>query len=240
MYISDEFRLETNWYMPPAQIPVILYLGTEGSQDKIRKRINYIEKHLGCSVEHVTNISELIRSVTALLRIDFIGIDAEAIDSEYDIVELVRTIKFILTLRKLPISAGVGVIIDHQTPKNIVKNLIRAPQIDCIPYRYTLTDQFNLAVEQSRRLLNRDYSMSKETQNVINLYKSCRQKRSVDELTPRQTQILNLIQRRGLSNKQIARVMNVSESAVKSHITALFKKFNVHSRAQLIAFQPKK
>lgn len=53
------------------------------------------------------------------------------------------------------------------------------------------------------------------------------------KLTPRQTQVLQMIQTRGSSNKVIAKQLKISESTVKVHIGAIMKKFGVRNRTQL-------
>lgn len=60
------------------------------------------------------------------------------------------------------------------------------------------------------------------------------------KLTPRQTQILNLVLERGSSNKIIARTLNISESTVKLHLGHIFKKYGVKNRTQLAVFAAKK
>jgi hypothetical protein len=52
-------------------------------------------------------------------------------------------------------------------------------------------------------------------------------------LTNRQTQVYDLIAARGLSNKQIARTLNISESTVKIHVSAIMKVLCVRNRTQL-------
>lgn len=59
------------------------------------------------------------------------------------------------------------------------------------------------------------------------------------QLTPRQTQILNLVLERGSSNKVIARTLNISESTVKLHLGNIFKKYGVKNRTQLAVFAKK-
>lgn len=61
---------------------------------------------------------------------------------------------------------------------------------------------------------------------------------SVDEaLTPRQIAVLALLAQ-GQSNKQIARVMDISEVTVKAHMTAIMRKLGVVTRTQaIVAFQ---
>ncbi len=55
-------------------------------------------------------------------------------------------------------------------------------------------------------------------------------------LTPRQRQIFNLISTRGASNKAIAKLLDISESTVKLHTSAILKKYGVKSRTQLAVF----
>lgn len=55
-------------------------------------------------------------------------------------------------------------------------------------------------------------------------------------LTPRQSQILNIITSRGASNKAIAKILNISESTVKLHLGSMFKKYGVKTRTQLALF----
>ncbi|RMH60210.1 MAG: DNA-binding response regulator [Zetaproteobacteria bacterium] len=55
-----------------------------------------------------------------------------------------------------------------------------------------------------------------------------------DTLTARQRQVLRLI-RRGLSNKEIARILGISESTVKAHVTSILRQQGVSSRARLIS-----
>ncbi|MFT6895752.1 MAG: DNA-binding NarL/FixJ family response regulator [Paraglaciecola sp.] len=53
------------------------------------------------------------------------------------------------------------------------------------------------------------------------------------ELTPKQFQVLKLIQN-GLLNKQIAYKLNVTEATVKAHISAMFRKLEVNTRTQAV------
>lgn len=55
-------------------------------------------------------------------------------------------------------------------------------------------------------------------------------------LTTRQKQILDLIITKGASNKLIARILNISESTVKLHMTQILKKHNLTNRTQLALF----
>lgn len=52
-------------------------------------------------------------------------------------------------------------------------------------------------------------------------------------LTPREREVLNLIGQ-GLSNKQIAGVLDISEKTVRNHASSLYEKLGVRSRAEAI------
>ena len=56
---------------------------------------------------------------------------------------------------------------------------------------------------------------------------------SVD-LTDRQSQVARLVCHRGLSNKAVANILNISESTVKIHMSAILKKYGVKNRTQLV------
>jgi tripartite-type tricarboxylate transporter receptor subunit TctC/DNA-binding CsgD family transcriptional regulator len=61
-------------------------------------------------------------------------------------------------------------------------------------------------------------------------------KQGTVSLTSREEEIAGLIKIRGLSNQQISEQLGIGESAVKTHITNILKKYNIRSRTQLAAF----
>ncbi|MGE5508995.1 MAG: helix-turn-helix domain-containing protein [Chitinophagales bacterium] len=52
-------------------------------------------------------------------------------------------------------------------------------------------------------------------------------------LTPREREILTLIAQ-GHSNREIAKLLYVSESTVKNHISSIYKKVSVSGRSRLV------
>jgi DNA-binding NarL/FixJ family response regulator len=55
----------------------------------------------------------------------------------------------------------------------------------------------------------------------------------VDDLTPREFEVLSHLCE-GLSNKAIAKALDISDHTVKFHINALMSKFEVHNRTELV------
>ena len=52
-------------------------------------------------------------------------------------------------------------------------------------------------------------------------------------LTSRETQILSYIAE-GNSNKQIARILQISEQTIKNHVSAILRKLNANDRAHAV------
>jgi DNA-binding NarL/FixJ family response regulator len=57
----------------------------------------------------------------------------------------------------------------------------------------------------------------------------------VDELTPREREVLQLIAR-GLPNRAIARELVVEESTVRTHVKRILTKLELHDRIQIVIF----
>lgn len=57
-------------------------------------------------------------------------------------------------------------------------------------------------------------------------------------LTPQQMRVLELLGK-GLLNKQIAHELDIVESTVKAHVSAILRKLNVHSRTQAVLLAQK-
>lgn len=61
---------------------------------------------------------------------------------------------------------------------------------------------------------------------------------ALDSLTPQQLRVLELLGQ-GLLNKQIAHELDIVESTVKAHVSAILRKLNVHSRTQAVLLAQK-
>ncbi len=52
------------------------------------------------------------------------------------------------------------------------------------------------------------------------------------ELTPTQVKVVQLVAR-GLSNREIAEIMNVSQRTIESHVSNMLAKTSLHNRTEL-------
>jgi DNA-binding NarL/FixJ family response regulator len=60
------------------------------------------------------------------------------------------------------------------------------------------------------------------------------QKGRLSHITSREQEIIECICQ-GLSNKEIAKTLSLSEHTVKAHLSTIFKKFNITSRSKLVS-----
>ena len=93
-----------------------------------------------------------------------------------------------------------------------------------------------------RRAYNGEYPINESlitrptvARHVLNQFQHMRRTMEavVAPLTPRETQILNYIAD-GNTNKQIARILEISEQTIKNHVSAILRKLNANDRAHAV------
>jgi DNA-binding CsgD family transcriptional regulator len=128
----------------------------------------------------------------------------------------------------------IGIIITRHTPVQLVKNLKKS----CI--ENILLDMRDFSLEHTvasvRFLIERNrYWPGDIIKTLPGNPRTCVKSGNI-RLTPRQAEVLELIQKRGASNKVIARSLGIAESTVKLHVSEIFKKYGVRNRTQLALF----
>jgi DNA-binding NarL/FixJ family response regulator len=124
----------------------------------------------------------------------------------------------------------IGVGIENNTELSIIKELQKHKIIGIVPSAMTFgPEHTNAAI---KGLLNGEAHWPKDIISKLPGNKKSITKSNI-HLTDRQTQVYDLIALRGLSNKQIARTLNISESTVKIHVSAIMKALCVRNRTQL-------
>jgi len=148
-----------------------------------------------------------------------------------DTVEMINTMtKFCMGNKRPKISV---LIEDTKCGSDFIKELKSCGIAGIIPNPVTLS---NLSMMALTDLLDGVQHWPKEFINEIANKKKKQKANSTnpeDQLTSRQHQIYELIAQRGLSNKQIANSLRISESTVKIHVSAIMKAFCVRNRTQL-------
>jgi len=230
----------------------IVYVSPSYIQDRLslREAAEQLDTELNVSFNSVSSIQELFPLISdPKYLVDLILIDIEKFyeTSGADMFDIIHTLSTLINCTVCRVGPGkptkrdtvIGAVADINTDPKLIRNLITTGVRGIYPRGAEFTIE-----EKSRALadvLNKQSHIPKKIHELIKL-----KKKKVDEpsrnasisLTPRQEQIVNLIRDRGASNKVIARMLNLSESTVKLHITAVFKKFGVKNRTQLALFVP--
>ncbi len=176
------------------------------------------------------DLSEVLREEPdqIIFHIDTV-LNGGALVSEF--IPMIETlIKFTVPDREI----GIGVIIEGTTSLQTVKAIKRTSALGIIPSSLSFGKGAFLA-----GLNTISKNESHWPKNIINNLPGniVKPKKKIDseqiKLTERQAEIFNLVSRRGLSNKKIAQVLNISESTVKVHMSAILKAYRVRNRTQL-------
>lgn len=191
------------------------------------------------------------RSVTHLIRLvsssvyytDLIIID---IDELYNYSKA-KTLDLVMALRTLvdcacglkiitTINIPIAIAVDSTTDLKLIRELLSTNYITGL-YPKGKEFTFDEKVGAITDLINNSPHIPVRINKLLNEKKKSK-KSATNEitLTARQQQILNLIVERGASNKLISRMLNISESTVKLHVTQILKKHRLTNRTQLALF----
>jgi DNA-binding NarL/FixJ family response regulator len=201
-----------------------------------------IADKLQYNLEHLTALRELFPLLAKSgFRIDLIIFDLESLYNDagtsiFDIISMVSTMSKCTLDKKTP---NLAVLINNNTTAKVLDS-INGTDIKGVIPRSTWLGLAESEMAIADLLEGKTYM----PKHIISLIKN-RSKRSKAKpaampsgitLTPRQEQIIRLICNHGSSNKVIAKRLNISESTVKLHISAVLKKYGVTNRTQLALF----
>lgn len=212
-------------------LPTIVYfqIGSEGTlQNKRDRFISCLDKI--CHVDTVDNWAGLSSILTRDIHSVIFDIDAVYRNggtvSEF-MMMLETMIKYAAAPRKINIAISINGNTSINTIKEIQKTNIRA----------IVPSPMAWAEEEARDavatlIADQRYFPKHVIDQLLGKAKKLTNKNS-RSLTDRQQEVFDLIANRGLSNKQIARVLSISESTVKIHVSAVMKNLCVRNRTQL-------
>ncbi len=88
-----------------------------------------------------------------------------------------------------------------------------------------LVAQVESSLAQARRLISRKSNISLDDSNRIQVPSNV-------ELTPTETKVVQLVAQ-GLSNRDVAEKLSVSQRTIESHVSNMLNKTNLHNRTEL-------
>ena len=147
------------------------------------------------------------------------------------ISEFMMMLETMMKYTNTKIKPNIGVGIEADTHLSTIKELQKHRILAIVPSAKTFgTKSTRSAVEA---MLNNEPHWPKDIISKLPGNENKVKNKSSTALTQRQQEVFDLIAKRGLSNKQIARVLNISESTVKIHVSAVMKNLCVRNRTQL-------
>lgn len=201
------------------------------------------------NIVHFSNIEELFPKFSEPgFHADFVTVDIETLHSNRgaNAFELLKTLKTLIncTVRRNAVGQTIGrdtkivCLVGEATDPALIKDTMRL--VDHIGIKAGHDWGYEDVRDDVRAYTHSDMSMPKKVLDLLRprRVRTVRVARRSDEiyLTPRQRQIFNLISTRGSSNKTIAKLLDISESTVKLHTSAILKKYGVKNRTQLAVF----
>ena len=147
----------------------------------------------------------------------------------FEFMSMIETlIKFAIPGRFI----SIGICINKDTPHSLIKDLKKTSALGILP------SSLDFGCNESANAIDEILKGHPYwPRNIIEQLPGAviKTKNIKDEirLTNRQTEIFELVCKRGLSNKKIAQILNISESTVKVHISAILKAYRVRNRTQL-------
>ena len=118
------------------------------------------------------------------------------------------------------IKTGAVAYLDKNTNTDELSEMVRQAHRGAYPINDSLTTRPRVA-EQVLKQFQTIISMGRAMETVV------------APLTSRETQILRYIAE-GNSNKQIARILQISEQTIKNHVSAILRKLNANDRAHAV------
>lgn len=189
---------------------------------------NEVISKLDCDVKWCKSLQELSESIYQQPK--SIGIHIDIVRRHGGTVsEFMMMLETIIKYSNVT-KPNIGIVIENDTHLLTIKELRKHKILGIIPSVEFSKDECYTAISS---LLNGQPHWPK---NIIDSLPGNEQRaknKNSNSLTGRQQEVFDLIANRGLSNKQIARVLNISESTVKIHVSAIMKNLCVRNRTQL-------
>jgi len=227
--------------------PTLIYVRSPISEEAAKLCVGRLKEDLNIEIKGLDSIYELFphlsdpsfNPTTIVINVeDFYQIKG------VDVFDIVNTLSTLIkctvyrennkTKRR---ATEVIAIVGDTTDPNLIKGIMSIPNVHLgmrLGGTFTYDD---IKADVERYFFEKNFETPKKILDLLKPKKTKKiQQSNTILLTPRQSQILSLITSRGASNKVIARILNLSESTVKLHMSSIFKKYGVRNRTQLAVF----
>lgn len=180
-------------------------------------------------------------------KTDLIIVDVEKFyhNGSIDVFDILHTLNTLIKCTVVRIGSGkpikrdtkIVAMANENTDPGLIKEILSYNDIKTVVPRSCAGISYNEIKNSILRITANDFNLDKKVQDWMRPKRVAKKENTeLIRLTPRQAQILTLVSERGASNKMIARMLGISESTVKLHVSAILKKYGVRNRTQLAIF----
>lgn len=206
--------------------------------------------HLQINFSTLNQVEELFPLLSdPKFQTDYIAIDIEKFYNleNIDIFEIIHTLSTLIKCTVNRTGSGkptkrhteIVALVNENTDKELIKEITSFPDINFVSLIVGNTFTINDVEHSLVDIINGKKELPKQVQDLLKSKSNLKKASGMIQLTPRQNQILNIISTRGVSNKTVAKMLDISESTVKLHVGAILKKYNLKNRTQLALFTKK-
>lgn len=159
-----------------------------------------------------------------------ICVDVRQIE-HYSLIEVISMIETLSKLMGCTAGMTITLSIHHDTPHSLIKDAQKSKVLGIVPSSSAFPPEDTL-----KGIAAQWNNIPYWPGHIINQLPGAKKAKSHQSdmtLTPRQQQIFDIVVARGCSNKHIAKLMGLSESTVKLHLSNIYKKYSVRNRTQL-------
>lgn len=212
----------------------IAYVSTETSRSvAVQASVMYLEHQY----EEVESIPELYKKVCDPdFYPDFLLVDLQSfLDlDDIDIMDHIQGLSLAMRCQSPDWKLRMALVVEETTDPQLIRRLRRLPEV---VGAMTTDDRLDIVSEHIQHWLLGHKSITRTVEKILRPTTLAPVKESSEiTLTDRQKEILDLVATRGMSNKAIAKMLRITESTVKLHVSAILKKHGLQSRVQLAIF----
>lgn len=201
--------------------------------DEIQQELERATNTSTSAVKSVKDLFNYIADPKKNVSVIIIGGWAEVLaETKLSLIEVIGAVNTIIQCSGKSIKLAVG--INSQVDATTIQEIRRMP----IDYIWPGSMEFSLdvKVETMKAMLAGEPFTHPKLDALLKPRRVKSAQTGQVELTPRQHQIMEIVSQRGASNKVIARMLGITESTVKLHMSGILKKYGVRNRTQLALF----
>lgn len=201
--------------------------------DGIQQELELATNTTTIAVQSVKDLFNYIADPKKNVSVIIIGGWAEVLaESKLSLIEVIGAVNTIIQCSGKSIKLAVG--INSQVDYHTIQDIRRMP----IDYIWPGSTEFGLDVkiETMQAMLAGEAFTHPKLEALLKTRRTKAVQTNQVDLTPRQNQIMEIVSQRGASNKVIARMLGITESTVKLHMSGILKKYGVRNRTQLALF----